>query len=29
VSYDAEVVDVCLSLFSTNRFHFDDSAQDL
>jgi putative nucleotidyltransferase with HDIG domain len=28
VSYDAEVVDACLSLFSTNRFHFDDAAQD-
>ncbi len=28
VTYDAEVVDSCLSLFSTNRFHFDDAAQD-
>ncbi|MHB8908863.1 MAG: HD domain-containing phosphohydrolase [Syntrophales bacterium] len=27
VTYDPQVVDACLCLFSTNRFHFDDVAQ--
>ncbi|MBU0652841.1 MAG: HD domain-containing protein, partial [Proteobacteria bacterium] len=28
VIYDAEVADACLSLFSTNRFHFEDAVTD-
>lgn len=28
VVYDAEVADACLSLFSTNRFHFEDAVTD-
>jgi HD-GYP domain-containing protein (c-di-GMP phosphodiesterase class II) len=28
VVYDAEVADACISLFSTNRFHFEDAVTD-